>query len=125
MLGLQRIEVAGKRFVLLEESDYERLCREAGEAVADDDDLPALPSPDANGRYPAVEYSRISLARNLIRDRKSVGLSQERLAELAGIRQETVSRLESGKNSATPGTIAKIDRVIVATRKRMSKAKGK
>ena len=125
MLGQQPIEVAGKRFVLLEESDYERLCREAGEAVADDDDLPALPSPDANGRYPAVEYSRISLARNLIRDRKSVGLSQERLAELAGIRQETVSRLESGKNSATPGTIAKIDRVIVAARKRMAKAKGK
>ena len=125
MLGLQRIEVAGKRFVLLEESDYERLCREAGEAVADDDDLPALPSPDANGRYPAVEYSRISLARNLIRDRKSVGLSQERLAELAGIRQETISRLETGKNSATPGTIAKIDRVIVAAQKRMPRAKGK
>ena len=125
MLGLQRIEVAGKRFVLLEESDYERLCREAGEAMADDDALPALPLPDANGRFPAVEYSRISLARNLIRDRKSVGLSQERLAELAGIRQETVSRLESGKNSATPGTIAKIDRVIVAARKRMAKTKGK
>ena len=125
MLGLQRIEVAGKRFVLLEESDYERLCREAGEVVADDDDLPPLPSPDANGRFPAVEYTRILLARNLIRDRKSVGLSQERLAELAGIRQETVSRLESGKNSATPGTIAKIDRVIVAARKRMAKTKGK
>ena len=93
--------------------------------MADDAILPSLPPPDANGRFPAVEYSRISLARNLIRDRKSVGLSQERLAELAGIRQETVSRLESGKNSATPGTIAKIDRVIAAARKRMSKAKGK
>ena len=93
--------------------------------MPDDDALPALPPPDANGRFPAVEYSRISLARNLIRDRKSVGLSQERLAELAGIRQETVSRLESGKNSATPGTIAKIDRVIVAARKRMAKSKGK
>ena len=125
MLGLQRIEVAGRRFVLLEESDYERLCREAGEAMADDDALPPLPLHDANGRFPAVEYTRISLARNLIRDRKSVGLSQERLAELAGIRQETVSRLESGKNSATPGTIAKIDRVIVAARKRMAKSKGK
>ncbi len=125
MLGLQRIEVAGKRFVLLEESIYERLCRDAGEAVADDDVLPPLPKPDANGRFPAIEYTRVSLARNLIRDRKSVGLSQERLAELAGIRQETISRLESGKHTATPGTIAKIDRVIAATRKRMSKAKGK
>lgn len=125
MLGLQRIEVAGKRFVLLEEPIYERLCRDAGEAVADDDVLPPLPKPDANGRFPAIEYTRVSLARNLIRDRKSVGLSQERLAELAGIRQETISRLESGKHTATPGTIAKIDRVVAAARKRMSKAKGK
>ena len=82
--------------------------------MADDDALPQLPKPDANGRFPAIEYTRISLARNLIRDRKSVGLSQERLAELAGIRQETVSRLETGKHIATPGTIAKIDRAIVA-----------
>ena len=125
MLGLQRIEVAGKRFVLLEEPIYERLCRDAGEAVADDDVLPPLPKPDANGRFPAIEYTRVSLARNLIRDRKSVGLSQERLAELAGVRQETISRLESGKHTATPGTIAKIDRVIAAARKRMAKAKGK
>lgn len=125
MLGLQRIEVAGKRFVLLEETDYERLCREAGEAMPDDDQLPELPKPDANGRFPAIEYTRVSLARNLIRDRKSVGLSQQRLAELAGIRQETISRLESGKHTATPSTIAKIDRAIAAARKRMSKAKGK
>ena len=125
MLGLQRIEVAGKRFVLLEESDYERLCHEAGEVMADDDALPPLPQPDANGRFPAVEYTRISLARNLIRDRKAAGLSQERLAELAGVRQETISRLESGKNTAMPGTVAKIDRAIMAARKRMAKRKGK
>ena len=30
MLGLQRIEVAGKRFVLLEETDYERLLPGSG-----------------------------------------------------------------------------------------------
>lgn len=121
MLGLQRIEVAGKRFVLLEEPVYERLCREAGEVVADDDVLPPLPKPDANGRFPAIEYTRISLARNLIRDRKAAGLSQERLAKLAGIRQETISRLESGKHTAAPRTVAKIDRVIAAERKRLEK----
>ncbi len=91
--------------------------------MANETTLPPLPQPDANGRFPAVEYTRISLARNLIRDRKSVGLSQERLAELACIRQKTASRLESGKNSAMPGTVAKIDRVIAAARKRMSKGK--
>ena len=125
MLGLQRIEVAGKRFVLLEESVYERLCRDAGQAIGDDDVLPALPSPDANGRFPAVEYTRISLARNLIRDRKSAGLSQEQLAELAGVRQETISRLETGKHSASPRTIEKLDKAIATESKRLAKAKGK
>jgi len=125
MLGLQRIEVAGKRFVLLEETDYERLCREAGAVVADDDVLPPLPQPDANGRFPAVEYTRVSLARNLIRDRASAGLSQERLAKLAGIRQETISRLEGGKHSASPRTIAKIDQAIATERKRLAKSRKK
>ena len=124
-MGLQRIEVAGKRFVLLEESVYERLCRDAGQAIGDDDVLPALPSPDANGRFPAVEYTRISLARNLIRDRKSAGLSQEQLAELAGVRQETISRLETGKHSASPRTIEKLDKAIATESKRLAKAKRK
>ena len=125
MLGLQRIEVAGKRFVLLEEPIYERLCRDAGQAIRDDDVLPPLPSPDANGRFPAVEYTRISLARNLIRDRKAAGLSQERLAELASVRQETISRLETGKHSASPRTIEKLDKAIAAESKRLAKSKGK
>jgi len=109
MVGLQRIEVDGKRFVLLEESDYERLCREAG-AVAGtaEDDLPPLPKPDKRGRYPALEYARVSLARDLIRARTAVGLSQQQLASLARVRQETISRLETAKFTARPGTIDKV-----------------
>ena len=42
MIRLPRLEIEGKRFVVLEESEYERLCREAGQAV-EADDLPALP----------------------------------------------------------------------------------
>ncbi len=102
MIGLQRLEIKGKRFVLLEETEYERLCREAREAVAEDD-LPPLPKPDKNGRFPAVEYARTALARDVIRDRKGVGLSQQQLAYLAGIRQETLSRIESGKHLAKSG----------------------
>ena len=108
MIGLQRIEVEGKRFVLLEEGAYERLCREAGEvAAADEDDLPPLPKPDKRGRYPALEYARISLARDLIRARKTAGLSQQQLASLARVRQETISRLETAKFSPRPVTIDK------------------
>ncbi len=66
-----------------------------------------LPKPDKHGNVPALEYVRISLARDLIRDRKSVGLSQQKLAELAGIRQETLSWIETGKHTATPKTVDK------------------
>jgi transcriptional regulator with XRE-family HTH domain len=41
------------------------------------------------------------------------------LAELAGLRQETLSRLESGKHSPTVRTVEKIDLAL----KRYTKAK--
>jgi DNA-binding XRE family transcriptional regulator len=126
MIGLQRIELEGVRFVVLPETEYERLCRVAHEAVpVDDEELPPLPKPDKNGRYPALEYARISLARDLIRDRKGVGLSQQKLADLAGIRQETLSRIENGKQTANPRNIDKIMRVIEDERKRKRMKKGK
>lgn len=118
MIGLQRIEVEGKLFVLLPETEYDRLCRSAGEAAVEDDRLPPLPKPDKNGRFPALQYARISLARDLIRDRKGAGLSQQRLAELAGVRQETLSRIETGRHTASQRTIDKIMRVIEARRRR-------
>ena len=109
MIGLQRIEVEGKRFVLLEEGDYERLCRGAREVAGSaEDDLPPLPKPDKRGRYPALAYARVSLARDLIRARKAVGLSQQQLASLARVRQETISRLETAKFTARPATIDKV-----------------
>ena len=65
MIGVQRVEVEGKRFVFLPEVEYERLCRGAGEAVTmDDEEMPALPKPDTHGRFPALQFARISLARD-------------------------------------------------------------
>lgn len=116
MIGLQRLQIEGKRFVLVEESEYERLCRQAGEAV-EDADLPPLPKPGRNGRYPALEYARLSLARDLVRDRRGVGLTQQELAAKAGVRQETLSRIESGKHTAKPKTVAKIVKAIEAARR--------
>jgi len=124
MIGLQRLELQGKRFVVIEESEYERLCREAGEG-AKGNDLPEFPKPDKNGNFPALEYTRVSIARDLIRGRKSVGLSQQRLADQAGLRQETVSRIESGKHLASASTIEKIERAIEAARHRLKKRKAK
>ena len=81
----------------------------------------SLPKPDNHGRFPALQYARIALARDLIRDRKGVGLSQQRLAKLAGVRQETLSRIETGRNTASQRTIDKIMRAIEAERRRLKK----
>ncbi|HEX3657009.1 MAG TPA: helix-turn-helix transcriptional regulator [Pirellulales bacterium] len=128
MIGKQvTVQVAGKRLVILEHAEYERLCRLAGQAVADEDDLPALPEPDKHGHVPAIEFTRISIARDIIRERKALGLSQQALAELAGMRQETISRIESGKHTPTARTIDRIDHVLKQAARSKSKAakKGK
>lgn len=86
--------------------------------------LPPLPKPDKRGRFPAVEYARVSLARDIIRDRRAAGLTQAELAALARTRQETISRIESGKYTASHRLIDRIDRALTrAATKR--KAKGR
>ena len=96
----------GRRFVVLEESEYERLRRKADEWE------PLLPAPLPSGNYPAVEYLRASLARKIVRARRRAGLTQVDLARRAGIRPETLNRLEQGKHSPSAATVEKIDRAL-------------
>ena len=76
--------------------------------------IPILPPPNAQGYYPAAETLQVLIARQLIERRRQAGLSQAEVAKRAGIRQETVSRLESGKHAPTVRTVEKIDRVLAA-----------
>jgi hypothetical protein len=78
----RRAVVKGEHVVILPEPEYERLLAKADEWE------PLLPEPDADGNYPAVEYSRVSLARKIIRNLRRLGLSQAELARRAGIRPE-------------------------------------
>jgi DNA-binding XRE family transcriptional regulator len=66
----------------------------------------------SRGNYPAVEYARTSLARKIIKMRRMAGLSQAELARRAGIRPETLNRIEKGKTTPDVATIAKIERVL-------------
>jgi DNA-binding XRE family transcriptional regulator len=93
----------GRRFVLVPIEEYERL---------NDESLPPLPPVDADGTSNAVDFARASIARRLIADRRAAGLSQQRLAKLARVRQETISRIESGKQTATVRIIDKLDKAI-------------
>ena len=100
------INLEGKRFVIVPEQEYDELCRRAG--FAGDIDLPELPKPLPSGNYPAVAAMRVGLARKLIKRRWSVGLSQAEVARRAGIRPETLNRIEKAKVSADTATVAKI-----------------
>lgn len=122
MATQQTIIVDGKPYVLLPRDEYEKLTKLAKAA-----DLPALPKPDARGNYPAVEYARASLARKIIRDRVAAGLSQRKLAELAGISFEHLCRIETGKHAPSVPTIDKIDRALKQSVKpaKRSRKKGK
>ncbi|HEY5310968.1 MAG TPA: helix-turn-helix domain-containing protein [Pirellulales bacterium] len=104
MATQQTILVDGKPYVLLPREEYERLTTLAKVA-----ELPPLPEPDADGNYPAVEYARASLARDIIRDRVALGWSQRELASQSGVRVETLCRLETGKVTPSLATVKKID----------------
>ena len=71
--------------------------------------LPDLPEVNERGRRPARETSRAVLARKLIKRRVTAGWTQAELAERAGVRVETISRLEGGKHRPHPSTIVKLD----------------
>jgi DNA-binding XRE family transcriptional regulator len=92
--------------VLVEEREYQRLREKADEWE------PLLPEPLPNGNYPALEYARASLARKIIRHRRRLGLTQVYLARRAGIRPETLNRIEQGKHSPSVATVEKIDRAL-------------
>src|SRR5271156_2784199 len=102
----QYLTVKGERMVLLGQAEFEELLRRA--------DLwePALPTPDADGNYPALEYASASIARGIIRARRKLGLSQAELARRAGIRQGTLNRVEHGKHKPSVPTIAKIEKAL-------------
>jgi DNA-binding XRE family transcriptional regulator len=104
------LTIEGKRFVILPETEYEDLrsgrMREEG--------LPPLPKPLSNGNYPAVEYARAVTARDIITARRRLGLSQAELARRAGVRVETLNRIERARETVGVAVLEKIDRVLTS-----------
>lgn len=101
----QQILLGGVSYVILERTGFNRLCDRAGVPrpegqPADEADL------TASGQTPE------SLAERLVRRRKAVGLSQAALARRAGIRVETLNRIERGKT--TSPDFATMRKIVVA-----------
>lgn len=90
-----RVRVAGREFVILPATVYRRLARLAREPHRD-----------------AVAYARESIGREIARRRRAAHLSQASVAGRAGIRVETLSRLENGRGNPTLKTVRAILRAL-------------
>ncbi len=101
------LNLDGNEYVVLPRAEFDRLSGMARAAT-----LVPLPAPDADGNYPAQEFMRASMARKLATERTRLGLSQRELANLAGLRVETISRLETGKHTVSTLTADKIARAL-------------
>jgi DNA-binding XRE family transcriptional regulator len=113
----------GKQFALVELNELRRLESLAAKVDSDAIELAPLPIADAQGNRPAVAFARASLARSIRQERLAAGLTQQELALAAGVRQETISRLESGKHSPTVRMVEKIDRALQSAARKRSASK--
>jgi len=95
----RRVELDGVRYVILRESVFEELCRRAEVPPSAGRDVPET-RPD--------ELDRATLAEKLIRRRKAAGLSQAELARRAGVRPETLNRIERGRTNPDFATVRKL-----------------
>lgn len=92
----QHVELAGITYVILRQDAFAALCEQAGIA----------PLPISGEER--VTLDRESLARRLTERRRTVNLTQKALAELAGVRVETLNRIERGKTNPDFATIRKL-----------------
>jgi ribosome-binding protein aMBF1 (putative translation factor) len=104
-MTLQTISIANDELVVLSRKDFDRLMEKAGM-------LPSRPRPDARGNVDARAAIDVSIARDLVTDRIRRGWTQTELARRAGVRLETISRIESGKHIPRQETLLKLDRAL-------------
>ena len=99
------LNVPSGQIVVLPREEFDQLAEKAGV-------FPALPPVDAKGRSDALAFMDATIARTLIRLRIEAGLTQRALAKLAGVRLETISRLEAGKHAPTRETVARLEKAL-------------
>jgi ribosome-binding protein aMBF1 (putative translation factor) len=119
-MTVQTISIANDELVVLSRKDFDHLLEKAGM-------LPARPRRDARGNVPARAAMPapkpsslidaraaidVSIARDLVNDRIRHGWTQTELARRAGIRLETISRIESGKHVPRRETLLKLERAL-------------
>jgi DNA-binding XRE family transcriptional regulator len=95
------VELDGIRYVILRETVFDLLCRKAGIRLES-------PAADEDASSSAFTLDQPSLAEKLARRRQASGLSQAELARRAGVRPETLNRIERGRVTPDFATIRKL-----------------
>ena len=96
--SVARLSLAGGRYVILPEAEYLRLCRRAGVA----------PTPHTDEDAETSAGDPAALAARRVTRRQAAGLSQAELARRAGVRAETLNRVERGRTTPDFATIRKL-----------------
>ena len=95
-----RVELAGRRYVILPETAYARLVSDARGPRRSDWLASEGPSPFAE--------SDAALGARIAQRRKEAGLTQKDLARAASIRPETLNRIERGRTTPDFATIRQL-----------------
>jgi DNA-binding XRE family transcriptional regulator len=99
-IDCRRVELDGIEYAILRWVEFEELCRKAG-----------IEQPQPGGEVlleTGGNPDRMTLAEKLARRRRAAGLSQAELARRAGLRAETVNRIERGRNTPDFATVRKL-----------------
>lgn len=104
-MTMKLVKIDDKELVILSREAFDELMEKAGV-------MPPLPPTAADGSSPAVAFATATIARGVVRDRIAAGLTQRELARRAGVRSETISRLEAGKHIPTEETLLRIDQAL-------------
>jgi DNA-binding XRE family transcriptional regulator len=100
-IDFRTVELDGIRYVILRETVFELLCEKARVRQRN-------PSADVESSTPGLDLDRTSLAQKLVRRRRAAGLSQAELARRAGVRAETLNRIERGRTTPDFATVRKL-----------------
>ena len=95
------VELDGIRYVILRETVFDLLCQKAGVRFES-------PVAGEDASSSAFALDQPSLAQKLVRRRQAGGLSQAELARRAGVRPETLNRIERGRVTPDFATIRKL-----------------
>jgi hypothetical protein len=76
--------------------------------MRDNTDVPTFPKPNAKGNRPALEFVRVSIARDVIKERTALGLTQQELvvsnsANAASTVASSLDSLDESHNLKSPG----------------------